>query len=392
MRPEEKNMRDEQNVLMASSVHTWSDARIYSKEAKSLANNGKNVTFMAIDSNVPKESITHLHMIYLTKKGRLLRFMNWFKIYAEMKNSTNKYFHFHDPELLFVAFALRLKLKKEIIIIYDMHEHLPSAIRTKEWIPSKIRRPLSFITKKVEKLLIRACDCILFAEESYKKEYTDCYLLKEDIYNYPTVELPTDISLKTLEKETFDLIYVGALTEQRGLFNMLHLIDYLHQQKENRYHLHLVGDMNTDKDAVQHFVSEHNLESVVHIYGRKKYEELWTLYHYADIGLCLLHPTPNNVNSKSTKLFEYMAAFLPILASDFPIYHFIEENRCGFTENINDYSALYQKIKCIEENEQLSSELTANGRRLYESQYSWKNEERKLLTIYTKFKEAYYEF
>jgi glycosyltransferase involved in cell wall biosynthesis len=384
-------MRNNQQILMASSVHTWSDARIYSKEAKSLANNGKQVTFIAIDSDVPKETISNLRMIYLPKKNRLLRFMNWFKIYAEMKNSENKFFHFHDPELLIVALALRVKHKNKITIIYDMHEHLPSAIRTKDWIPKRWRKSLSFLIEKTEKLLIRSCDCILFAEESYKKEYTDCRLVKEDIYNFPIAATSIQKDPAILEKETIDLIYAGALTEQRGLFNMLQLMALIHEQEGNKYHLHLVGDMNTDKERVQQFINEHKLIEIVHIYERKKYEDLWSLYSYADIGLCLLHPTPNNVNSKSTKLFEYMAASLPIIASDFPIYQFIEENHCGYTGDINDAAVLYQKIKAVAEEDNLKEELAANGRKLYENTYSWKNEEKKLLNLYKKLEEKSYE-
>ncbi|PEH49532.1 glycosyltransferase [Enterococcus faecium] len=384
--------RNNYNILMASSVHTWSDARIYSKEAKSLANNGKQVTFMAIDSDVPKEKVDHLHMIYLPPKRRLLRFTNWFKIYNQMKKSDNKYFHFHDPELLIVALCLRIKFKKNIVIIYDMHEHLPSALRTKDWIPSIFRNRLSLIIEKTEKFLIRYCDCILFAEESYKKNYISFNLVKEDIYNFPMLEPSISEESNNQKKETIDLIYVGALTEQRGLFNMLHLISYIHKKEGQKYHLHLVGDMNTDKVNVQQFIRKHDLENVTHIYGRKKYEDLWNLYNYVDIGLCLLHPTPNNINSKSTKLFEYMAASLPIIASNFPIYQFIERYNCGYTENINDYPSLYKTIKQIEESKSLKEQLAINGKKLYEDVYNWKNEEIKLLNIYKKLGENYYEF
>lgn len=51
--------------MMASSVHVWTDTRIFFKEAQTLASNGFQVSFYAIDFESEKSVIPNLKMTYL---------------------------------------------------------------------------------------------------------------------------------------------------------------------------------------------------------------------------------------------------------------------------------------------------------------------------------------
>lgn len=374
------SQRDEKRIMMCSSVHVWVDTRIYYKEAKTLALSGYQLDFYAIEHSTKKEVVNRITMHYLEKKKRLKRFQHWKFLYNEMIKSNAKNFHFHDSELLVVALFLKRKLKKEIFIVYDMHEHLPAAIKTKQWIPKFSRNFISKIIEKVEKYLMKSCDAVIFAEKSYKKHYTNLNLKKIDVLNYPLVEreLP-----RKKENDFLTLIYVGVLTEQRGLFNMLELAKHLKANSTIAFKLKLIGPIFTKKHKINQFIKENQLENVLEFYGRMQYNDIWMHYSQADIGLCLLHPTPNNLNSQSTKLFEYMAAGLPIIASDFSSFtKLLTLHQCGKTGDIFNYEELGELVLEILDKSDERLTLGENGRNAFEQYYSWINEGEKLRSLY----------
>ena len=60
-----------------------------------------------------------------------------------------RFYHFHDPELLFVGLLLRLCTSAKVI--YDAHEDLPATIYAKTYIPLKLRGIISKISNAGEK-------------------------------------------------------------------------------------------------------------------------------------------------------------------------------------------------------------------------------------------------
>ncbi|MBC1473829.1 glycosyltransferase family 4 protein [Listeria grandensis] len=375
------NNRNPKKIMMASSVHVWSDTRIYFKEAQTLANQGFQVDFYALDHPGEKINIPNLTMHYLKPQKRYKRFIHWRFLYKEMIQSDATYFHFHDPELLLTARALKKKLKDEIKITYDMHEHLPAAIRTKQWLPRIIRPILSQVVAYFEKKWMKYCDTVIFAELSYKDNYEELTLNKVDVLNYPIFPNLNELIMKD---NVFTMIYVGVLTEQRGLFNMLQLAKSVKDRGIQTFKLKLIGPIFTDEERVQQFIVENHLSDNIELHGRMQYKDIWAHYQAAHVGLCLLHPTPNNLNSHSTKLFEYMAAGLPIVASDFPDFtKMLTEHDCGKTSDPEDYDALYDIIDFYMANPEKNKQFGENGKEAFNRFYNWEREGEKLSSIYS---------
>ncbi len=94
-------------------------------------------------------------------------------------------------------------------------------------------------------------------------------------------------------------------------------------------------------------------------------------------GLLLFQPTGNHLESQPNKLFEYMAAGLPVIASDFPLWReIVEGHDCGICVRPDDIRAIAAAIDRLAGDPGLVERMGANGRRLIETRYSWAAERR----------------
>jgi glycosyltransferase involved in cell wall biosynthesis len=101
------------------------------------------------------------------------------------------------------------------------------------------------------------------------------------------------------------------------------------------------------------------------------------------VGLVLLHPVGDYVNSYPVKLFEYMAAGLPVVASNFPLWRrIVEGKRCGITVDPLNSKAIAEAIEYLLSNPGEAMQMGENGRQAVEQHYNWKNEAKKLVNLY----------
>ena len=103
--------------------------------------------------------------------------------------------------------------------------------------------------------------------------------------------------------------------------------------------------------------------------------------HYTDI-----HPMKNYLESLPTKLLEYMAVAMPVIASDFPFYKtFVEENDVGFCGSPADPMAIADRIETLFKSEDGLKKLaqwSERGPAVADQKYSWKTQSKKLLAFY----------
>lgn len=366
------------SVMMYSSVHAWNDTRIFYKEAMALANAGFKIDFYGVENDSPvveHPNIT-LHLLKASEK-KSGRFHRWRVLYQRVKQSDADYYHIHDPELLSFFYYFRKK-KSEAQFIYDMHENFPLDIQTKEWIPKVFRGVLTRCVRVYEKVTMSSCDHVIMAEESYQLYYSHLKCPITIIRNYPRWVEKNEEKRKT---GPFTLIYVGGITEDRGLWEMLQLIKRLNQSGRKKYQLKLVGPTGNDlQSAIDEFIQEEHLGAYVEVYGRIPYSDIWSLLEQSDIGLCLLHPLPNYLESMATKLYEYMAASLPILCSNFPAWEkLVLQADCGEVCPPFDLNKLEWLIRNRADYREKNRIQGQNGREAYEQFYLWEHEEKKLL-------------
>ena len=117
--------------------------------------------------------------------------------------------------------------------------------------------------------------------------------------------------------------------------------------------------------------------------GKISRTEVNTLYGKARAGIVIYQPAANHMEAQPIKMFEFMAAGLPVIASDFPLWKdIVEGNKCGISVEPRDSEAV--RAACMTQigNPKKAQELGRNGKKAVDEKYNWTNEEKKLLKLY----------
>lgn len=390
-------MLDSNKIFMFSTVHNWLDTRILKKEYMTLINAGFDVSLFAVEDKKFNDIFLYCNNnscinLFKKEKKKISRIKRWKIVYRAALKSNAKYYHFHDPELLYIATKIKRR-KKDAIVIYDMHELFPVYMKTKEWIPKYLRTLLSSIAEKIEKHLMKKCDGVIFAEESYKKYYQSLNLKSVDILNYPILDknvINQSNQVKKKNKIIKNIIYVGDVTEDRNVMGMVHLVKGL-KDLGIQANLKIIGPNNLNNNIqtqINNFINTHNLIEQVKFLGRLPHEEIWKYLQEADLGLCMLLPIPNYTQSMATKIYEYMAIGLPVIASDFPLWRNLlcNERQAGIVINPLNIQEAAKRVRDLLLNPKKLKELSNNGTYLIKNKFNWQIERTKLLMFYKSFK------
>jgi glycosyltransferase involved in cell wall biosynthesis len=113
------------------------------------------------------------------------------------------------------------------------------------------------------------------------------------------------------------------------------------------------------------------------------FEEAAKIAQNASVGLALLKDIGDYSISYPTKMFEYMAAGLPLITSNFQhCLSIINSSKCGFGIVPDDEIVLAEKISWLIENQKEAIKMGEKGRKAVFQRYNWASEEQKLLAFY----------
>lgn len=350
-----------------------------------MAESGFSVHLYGVEAAGATSSLKHLDLHSMKKRRRVSRILNILFLYKEIQKYKDPIVHLHDPELLLLT--LFKKRNKDITFIYDMHEHFPSTLRTKEWLPGTIRRPLSWFCSRLEKAAIKKCTIVVFAESYYASYYRDTPVKQLNILNYPLNTVNERIIFN--QSAPIRLVYAGAISISRGFKEMLFIAEQL-ARAQVPFKLSIIGRIPKElSEWAEEFVRFHRLNENVFFHGRLPYEEVERLYRKSDVGLCLLHPEDNYVQSMATKIYEYMQYSLPVLASDFPNWkELIHGSKCGFTGSPLHIGWVVEAVKKLDTNREMLRRLGTNGYRTCSTYYQWDTEAEKLVGLYERLMEG----
>ena len=357
-----------------TSAHSVFDARIFHKQMKSLARAGYDVRLIVPHSK--NETVDGIKIIAVPKpRNRAERMLltSW-RILGKALRERAHVYHFHDPDLIPVGICLKLFGSR---VIYDVHEDYPESIKTKAWLPLFMRNVVAGIFGIFEGSVSCFLDGAVAATEGISRRFKSTRVIT--LSNYPILYYAVDSVDSCTTSENHTMIYAGVLAESRGTKELVESLEYIDDRFKLK--LKLLG-----KFAQSHFgeqVKAMKAFSKVDFVGYVSHTEVYSHLSAADIGLICFHPVKRYQTALSTKLFEYMAAGLPVVISAFPLWkEFLDKNRCGIAVDSSSPEEIARKVEFLLQHPQLMREMGENGQKMVAQRYNWGNEERKLLKMY----------
>ena len=359
-------------VVHLTSVHEAFDTRIFMKECRSLAMAGYEVLLVVPHEHDLTRDGVRIAAVPLPKSRLARATRTAWNVFAKGLGLRADVYHLHDPELLPYGLLLKLLGKR---VIYDAHENLPKDVSSKHYLPRPLRGLLTLAVDVAERAVCFAFDGIVTVTTgiAVRFPYTRTVLAR----NYPLRSEFPAVAGAPYATRRAAVLYLGGLNEIRGVREMVRAIGRLDASLGAE--LWLAGRFDPPS-LEQELAREPGWARTRHL-GWLSRDEIAARLAQARVGLLVLHPVPNFLDSLPIKLFEYMAAGLPVVASRFPAWEAVLEDAGLFVDPLDD-RAIAQALTHLLANRDEARRRGESGRAAVDRTLHWEREAGALLTLY----------
>ncbi len=360
-------------ICHVTSLHSPDDTRIFHKECCSLANY-YDVTLIAPNvTNYRKYGINVVGVEL--PKNRFSRLTHLNAVLKKALEIDADIYHFHDPELMNIGLKIKKYGKK---VIFDSHEDVPAQILGKQYIPKLLRKSLSYIYSYYEKKHLSQYDALVTVTPHIVERLSKINSNTEMITNFPVVKNKiTDRNTISFQDRQY-VSFIGAVSPH---YRHEHIICAL----ENCSVKYLLAGP-AESSYLEKLKSCKGWDKVEYR-GVIPAEDVYSLLDQSFAGLVIPEYRPNAGYKRGTigvlKLFEYMLAGIPVIATDFDLWkEIIEGNECGICVNPFSDQEISDAINFYLLNPETAKKHGENGRRAVLEHYCWATQESKLLELY----------
>jgi len=371
-------------VVHLTSVHSWRDVRVFVKMCRSLAASGFDVHLVApcaeIRTPEVQDGVT-IHPVPPARNRRERAFRTARNVLKVAEGLSADVYHFHDFEFLLWAPALEKRAGRPVI--YDAHEDVRLDVLSKKYLPAWTRGAIAKLAGWVEDRAVRRLAGVIAATPSIRARFAEhprCVVVQ----NFALREELAPSAETGPERTGAVFAYIGGIVGLRGVREMIRALPVAGAETC----LVLAGNWENQRlrEECQRLPGWPQVKDLGFV-GR---EEVARLVRTARAGLLLFHPEPNHTNAQPTKLFEYLSAELPVIASDFPLWRsIIEGNGCGLLVNPLDPDAIAAAMRWVLEHPQEAAAMGKRGREAVLARYNWESEFQVLLKLYRDVQAAF---
>ena len=322
---------------------------------------------------IPNWTFKTIRLKMIFKKGPLFYFFfNLRLFFVGLINKTDL-FYANDLDTLAPMFLLS-KLKKKPLI-YDSHELFCEVPELKD---SKIKKA---IWQKLEGYIIPKLKTCITVNDSiakiYEAKYNVPFYIIRNISDFDQSFIPKSrVQLSLPEDKKIILLQGAGINVDRGAEELIDAMEFVQNAV-----LYIIGSGDVWENLKQKVLFNKNIQNKVVLINKLPKSELINYTFNADLGLSIDKNTNlNYLYSLPNKIFDYIQAEIPILASRLPeIENIILQYKIGDFIDDHNPKTIANKLNEMLYSQQLSSYKKYLA--IAKKEITWKSEKEKLLTI-----------
>jgi glycosyltransferase involved in cell wall biosynthesis len=312
-------------------------------------------------------------------------FAYWRRFVAEiLARYTFDAMHIHDLPLARIGYEM--KRRHGIKSILDLHENWPAfvaAARHTNTLAGKLVSPVRLWVRYERNMVIKA-DWVVAVVEEMRDRLTANGGNPDKIIVVPNTirigEYPE--SDRIPESDNVVLLYSGGIDIQRGLHIPVEAMPQIIREQPN-VKLWLVG-RGSFENKLKERVEQLKISDHVIFWGWQEPGKMYALIQQADIAIIPYIRTVQTDCSSPNKLFQYMYAGKPVLASNCTsVKRILEETKSGRCYEHNEPLDFGAKAIEMARNVAERIQMGKNGKKSVMIKYNWDKTAESLIKIYS---------
>ena len=297
---------------------------------------------------------TNIYKLDKSKSSLIYYFKFFFLLVRDLlKHKANYYFAEDIYTLPIVYFFAKRNKGKIYYNSREIYGHL-AGLRNKNIVQKIIAKVESKFIRKVDLVLVTGEMDATFLRDAYS---IDNFMVLRNLPKYQKEIQKIDLrkNLQISEKEKI-ILYQGVLLEGRGISKIINILG-----KVPNTHFVIVGEGEYRKQF-ESIAAKSNVSNKIHFLGAVNHTVLLNYTASADIGLALIENISiSYYYALPNKLFEYIMAGVPILASNLPqMKKVIDDYNVGRYVDPEDEDDLISKLSEMLNNDNKLAEFKSN--------------------------------
>jgi len=269
-------------------------------------------------------------------------------------------------------------------VVYDVHENYPDEMMLKSWVPQPFRRPLAFGVRWGQLTCAGMIRNVVLVAKSQERDLFGSRLRKTYLMNYASIEMLDKVA-HDYSTRPASVIFTGTQHENNGSLLYLEIASLVHERRKDVTFYafdRFFGRLDFRRRLLDE-MKDRNLDGVYQLLPNVAPHDLIQALNKAVIAVIPNLRVAQQVHAVPTKMFEYMAAGLPIVASDLPFQaEVIGINNVGLLAKPEEPETFAREILRLLDDRELARKLGENGRKAFLTHYSWESQERALSQYY----------